>query len=283
MKGVILVAGNGTRLRPITNSYGKALVPLYNKPMIFYGLSLLFSVGIDKIALVCSERDYPLFTELFKNKIYKDKIEFFIQKEALGTAHAVKIAKDFIGKDDFVLLFGDNIFVYNNMTSLLKRSITDNKSITLFAKQVSDPERFGVVEFDKTNKVLSIEEKPEKPKSNYAATGLYVCKNNLLADIDNLKMSSRGEYEFTDVIAKQVKNGVAKVCPLPKECAYLDTGTFDSLLECSFLIKEFENKYGLFGAVELELYKAGLIDKIQLEEAISIYAKDYKTRLQKSL
>ena len=283
MKGVILTAGSATRLRPITNCYGKVLVPLYNKPMIFYGLSLLLSAGVSEIAIVCNERDYPLFFELFKDKIYKDRLKFFIQKEALGTANAIKYAKDFVGDDDFVLLFGDNIFVYQNMSVLLKDAIKNNEGITLFAKEVNDPERFGVIEFDKNNNVLTIEEKPQKPKSNFVATGLYVCKNNLLKEIDLLKKSPRGEYEFTDVIAGQVERGLAKVCPLPSECAYLDTGTFDSLLECSVLIKEYEKENGLYGAVEFDLYKSGKITKEEFKGAITIYAKDYRERLNKML
>ena len=283
MKGVILTAGSATRLRPITNCYGKVLVPLYNKPMIFYGLSLLFGAGVSEIAIVCNERDYPLFCQLFKDKIYKDRLKFFIQKEALGTANAIKYAKDFVGDDDFVLLFGDNIFVYQNMSVLLKDAIKNNEGITLFAKEVNDPERFGIIEFDKNNNVLTIEEKPQKPKSNYAATGLYVCKNNLLKEIDSLKKSPRGEYEFTDVIAGQVERGLVKVCPLPSECAYLDTGTFDSLLECSILIKEYEKENGLYGAVELDLYKSGKITKEEFKGAITIYAKDYRERLNKML
>ena len=283
MKGVILTAGKATRLRPITDCYGKVLVPIYDKPMIFYGVSLLFGAGVDEIAIVCNESDFSTFCKLFSDEIYKNRISFFVQKEALGTAHAIKYAKDFVGNDDFVLLFGDNIFVKRDMAKLLKRAIKDNAGLTLFAKEVKDPQRFGVVEFDKENNVLSIEEKPEKPKTNFAATGLYVCKNSAMKEVEKLKKSPRGEYEFTDVIIKFVQNKNVKVCPLPKGCKYLDTGTFDSLLDCSNIVKSFEAKNGLFGCVELELYRSGKIGKEAFEKSISHYAKDYRERINRSL
>ena len=283
MKGVILTAGKAIRLRPITDCYGKVLVPIYDKPMIFYGVSLLFGAGVDEIAIVCNESDHSTFCKLFSDEIYKNRISFFVQKEALGTAHAIKYAKDFVGSDDFVLLFGDNIFVMKDMQDLLKKSIKENVGLTLFAKEVKDPERFGVVEFDKDNNVISIEEKPEHPKTNFASTGLYVCNNRAMKEVEHLKKSPRGEYEFTDVIQKFVENKKAKACPLPKKCQYLDTGTFDSLLECSNIVKDFEAKNGLFGCVELELYRSGKITKSQFKNSISHYAKDYKERIKRSL
>ena len=283
MKGVILTAGKATRLKPITDCYGKALVPIYNKPMIFYGISLLFGAGIDEIAIVCNNDDKPIFQKLFSDEIYKNRISLFVQKEALGTANAIKYAKDFIGSDDFVLLFGDNIFVMKDISNILKKVIKDNTNLTLFAKQVPDPERFGVIEFDEKFNVLGIEEKPEHPKTNYVSTGLYVCCNSVLKKIDDVKESSRGELEFTDVIQNFVEKRNAKVCLLPDNCQYLDTGTFDSLLECSNLIKQFELENGLFGCVELQLLKGGKINKIEFEKSISKYAKDYKTRILNSL
>lgn len=283
MKGIILTAGNATRLRPITDCYGKVLVPVYNKPMIYYGVSLLFGTGIDEIAIVCNKKDYSTFANLFSQKIYKDRIKLYVQEQALGTAHAIKYAKEFVNGEDFVLLFGDNVFVMKDMQKLLKQAISQNKGMTLFAKEVKDPQRFGVVEFDNNNNIISIEEKPENPKTNFAATGLYVCDKEAMNKIDNLKQSSRGEYEFTDVIQEYVKNGKAKVCLLPGNCNYLDTGTFDSLLDCSILIREFEKANGLFGCIELELLKTGKITKEEFEESISHYAKDYKERIKKSL
>ncbi len=283
MKGVILTAGKATRLRPITDCYGKVLVPIYNKPMIYYGISLLFGAGVEQIAIVCNENDYSTFCKLFSEEIYKKRISFFVQKEALGTAHAVKYAKDFVGKDDFVLLFGDNIFVMDNMKTELKTAIEENVGMTLFTKKVKDPQRFGVIEFDKDKKVLNIEEKPEHPKTNFASTGLYVCDNGVMDQIAKIEKSSRGEYEFTSVIKNYIEEGKVKVCLIPKKCNYLDTGTFDSLLECSNIIKKFEDKNGLFGCVELELYKSGKITKSEFEKSISHYAKDYKERILKSL
>ena len=283
MKGVILTAGKATRLKPITDCYGKALVPIYNKPMIFYGVSLLFGAGVEEIAIVCNENDHSTFKNLFGEEIYKNRISLFVQKEALGTANAIQYAKDFIGDEDFILLFGDNIFVMKDIKKILKKAIKDNSNLTLFAKQVPDPERFGVIEFDENYNVLRIEEKPEHPKTKYASTGLYVCCNSVIKKIDSVKESSRGELEFTDVIQSFVKNKSAKVCLLPDECQYLDAGTFDSLLECSNLIKEFEAKNGLFGCVELDLLRNGKINKLEFEKSISHYAKDYKTRILESL
>lgn len=283
MKGIILTAGNATRLRPITDCYGKVLVPIYDKPMIYYGVSLLFGAGIDEIAIVCNKRDYKTFKRLFSKKIYEGRIKLFIQKQALGTAHAIKYAKNFAKNDDFVLLFGDNIFVMKDMQKLLNQAIKDNNGMTLFAKQVKDPQRFGVVEFDSDNKIIGIEEKPANPKTNYAAAGLYICDKYAMDKIEGLNKSPRGEYEFTDVIQDYVKNGKAKVCLLPAECQYLDTGTFDSLLECSIDVKEFEKDNGLLGCIELELLKAGKISEKEFEESISHYANDYKTRIKSSL
>ncbi len=283
MKGIILTAGNATRLRPITDCYGKVLVPIYDKPMIDYGVSLLLGAGIDEIAIVCNKKDYKTFKGLFDKSIYKGKIKLFIQKKALGTAHAIKYAKKFIKEDDFTLLFGDNIFVMKDMGNLLKNAISENHGMTLFAKQVDHPQRFGVVEFDKNYKIIGIEEKPAQPKTNYAAVGLYICENAAMQAIETLQLSPRGEYEFTDVIQNYVKDGKAKVCVLPDECKYLDTGTFDSLLECSIDVKEFEKKNGLLGCVELELYKLNKITKQDFKNVISHYAKDYRERIEKSI
>ena len=283
MKGIILTAGNATRLRPITDCFGKVLVPVYNKPMIFYGVSLMFGCGIDEIAIVCNQRDYNTFQNLFGRDIYKNRIHLFVQKEALGTAHAIKYAKDFVQGDDFVLLFGDNLFIMKDMPNLVSSAIKDNEGMTLFAKEVKDPQRFGVVEFDKDNNILSIEEKPKNPKTNYAATGLYICNKDAIDKIDNLAISPRGEYEFTDVIEDYVNQHLAKVCVLPEDCKYLDTGTFDSLLECSIDVQKFEKENGLLGCVELELYKQNKISKQEFDSSIAHYAKDYKERIEHSL
>ncbi len=283
MKAIILTAGNATRLKPITDCYGKVLVPIYDKPMIDYGISLLFGAGIEDIAIVCNKKDYKTFKELFDNEIYKGKVKLYIQKQALGTANAIKYAKKFVKDDDFVLLFGDNIFVMKDMGSLLKQAIKENQGMTLFAKQVSDPQRFGVVEFSQDYKIIGIEEKPSKPKTNYAAVGLYICDNMAMKKIETLQKSPRGEYEFTDVIQDYVKSEKAKVCILPDECKYLDTGTFDSLLECSILVKEFEKQNGLLACKELELFRAGKINEQEFEKAISHYAKDYKDRIKASM
>lgn len=283
MKGVILVAGNAKRLRPITDCYGKALVPIYNKPMIFYGLSLMIKMGITEIAIVCNERDVKVYNELLINKYKNFKIELFVQKEALGTAQAINYAYDFIGSSDFALLFGDNIFVMDNIKEYLIDAKDKNEEITLFAKAVSDPERFGVIECDEDNKILSIEEKPKNPKTNLASTGLYICSNKVKEKLKNVKVSERGEYEFTDVISECVKKGKAKVCVLPDSCAWLDTGTFDSLLDCSILVKEFEKNHGLYGCIELDLLKENIISKDEFKELIQHYSEDYRNRILRSL
>ena len=284
MKGIILAGGSGTRLYPLTLTISKQLLPVYDKPMIFYPLSTLMLAGIKDILIISTPNDLPKFRELLGDgSSYGIKLSYEVQPSPDGLAQAFIIGEKFIDGDACAMILGDNIFYGNGLSRHLQRAAGQANGATIFGYYVDDPERFGIIEFDKNNNVLTIEEKPQKPKSNYAATGLYVCKNNLLKEIDSLKKSPRGEYEFTDVIAGQVERGLAKVCPLPSECAYLDTGTFDSLLECSILIKEYEKENGLYGAVELDLYKLGKITKEEFEGAISIYAKDYRERLNKML
>lgn len=283
MKGIILTAGNAKRLRPITDCFGKVLVPIYDKPMIFYGLSIMAKLGIREVAIVCNERDFKTYKELLVNRYNNFDIKLFVQKEALGTAHAINYASDFIGDDDFTLLFGDNIFVMKNIEDYLIKAKHENEEITLFAKEVLDPERFGVIESDKDNNIISIEEKPEKPKTNLASTGLYICSNSVKQKLKNVKLSLRGEYEFTDVISLCVKEGKAKVCVLPKSCSWLDTGTFDSLLECSILVKEFEKNNGLYACIELDLLNQNIISKNEFNSLIEHYSSDYKNRILNSL
>ncbi len=283
MKGIILTAGNAKRLRPITDCFGKVLVPIYDKPMIFYGLSIMAKLGIREVAIVCNERDIDSYKNLLVNKFSNFKIELFIQKEALGTAHAISYAKDFIGSDDFTLLFGDNIFIMPDLKEYLLEAKNNNKEITLFAKEVHDPERFGVIESDKNNNIISIEEKPKNPKTNLASTGLYICANSVKEKLENVKLSARGEYEFTDVITECVKNKTAKVCVLPSECEWLDTGTFDALLECSLLVKNYEKKYGLYACLELDLLNENIISKTEFEKLIEHYSEDYKNRILSTL
>lgn len=258
-------------------------MPIYDKPMIFYGLSIMAKLGIREVAIVCNERDIDSYKNLLVNKFSNFKIELFIQKEALGTAHAISYAKDFIGSDDFTLLFGDNIFIMPNIKEYLLEAKNNNKEITLFAKEVHDPERFGVIESDKNNNIISIEEKPKNPKTNLASTGLYICANSVKEKLENVKLSARGEYEFTDVITECVKNKTAKVCVLPSECEWLDTGTFDALLECSLLVKNYEKKRGLYACLELDLLNENIISKTEFEKLIEHYSEDYKNRILSTL
>lgn len=279
MKGVILTAGNAKRLRPITDCYGKVLVPIYDKPMIFYGLSVMIKLGISEVAIVCNKSDFNVYKKLLVKRYKKFKIKLFIQEKALGTAHALSYVKDFVGKDDFTLLFGDNIFVMNDLKKYLCEAKFKNNGITLFAKNVSDPERFGVIQSDDNNNVISVEEKPKSPKSNLASTGLYICENNVINELSNLKMSERGEYEFTDIINKYVKNAKARVCILPENCNWLDTGTFDSLLECSNVVKNYEDSYGLYSCLELDLFKENIISKDEFLNEIDHYSNNYKEKI----
>ncbi len=285
MKGVILTAGAATRLRPITNTYGKVLVPIYNKPMIFYGISLMIKCGIKDICLVCNKSDIGLYQHLFSN-IFSDcgvNIGLVIQEQALGTANAVKYAKNFVGDDDFVLLFGDNIFVMDGMEQVLADAIKNNTGLTMFAKAVEDPERFGVIEYDENFNVTKMEEKPANPKTNIASTGLYVYSNEAMKQIDDIKLSPRGEYEMTDIISDYVNNKKAKVKIFDASCHWLDTGTFDALLECSQLVCEFEKQHGLFACLELDLLKQGFINKEKFEELIKKYSADYKQKIYNTL
>ena len=265
MKGVILTAGNATRLKPLTFVTGKILVPIYNKPMIFYGVSLLIKCGITDIVIVCNKHDINLYRHVFDNKYaeYGLNISFVLQQKALGTAHALKYASDFVGGEDFVLLFGDNIFISNNMDKLLLDAIKHNTGLTLFAKEVKNPQSFGVLEFDKNNFITNMEEKPKNPKTNFASTGFYIFKGDAMEKLKKVKKSSRGEYELTDVILSYISEHRAKIKLLDNNCNWLDTGTFDSLLDCSNYVKEFEQKNGLFGCIELELYNKKLINKTQ--------------------
>ncbi len=284
MKGVILTAGGATRLKPITEVYGKALVPIYDKPMIYYGVSLLINSGIKEIALICSPNDLSLYKSLFDEK-FNDlglNFQFFVQKSPKGTADAVKSAMDFIENEDFVLLFGDNIFVMNGMEKLIRKGIEINSGSCMFVLPVNDPERFGVVEVA-GDKVIGMEEKPEHPKTNLIGTGLYIFSKETSKKLQNIQLSARGEYEMTDVLLSYISEGNAKYIKLPEECKWLDTGTFDSLLECAQVIKEFEDNNGPYGCLELDLYRQGFITKEKLLESISRYKKDYKDRILNTL
>ncbi len=284
MKGVILTAGGATRLKPITEVYGKVLVPIYNKPMIYYGISLMIRSGVKDIAIVCSKADLAMYKKLLDRfKPLSLNVEFYVQSKPLGTAHALKSALDFIKDDDFLLLLGDGIYVSKDLPKTIKNAAKNNTGITIFAKNVSDPERYGVILYDKDFNIFNMEEKPQFPRSNSAITGLYIFKKDVASKLQKLKKSVRGEYELTEIIQDYVENKRAKAVILPDGCEYLDSGTFDSLLQCSNLIKDFERENGLYGCIELELYKSKLITKQQLLDFASHYAKDYQNRVIDSI
>ena len=286
MKGIILTAGAATRLKPITDAYGKVLTPIYDKPMIFYGVSLLVSLGIKEIALVCNARDASLFRKMFKHLDPHIKLSYFYQFRPLGTAHALKLAKKFFDGEDFVLLFGDNIFISENpqnLAKIIEKAIKNNTGISMFAKNVEDPRSFGVLEYDKKFNITNMEEKPEHPKTHAAVVGLYAFKPDVSQKLNDLKISPRGEYELTDIIKEYIAEKRAKVTILPDDCQWLDTGTFDSLLACSQIVKDYEQKHGLIGCPELELYKQKIINKSTLSTLADHYAKDYKQRLLDSI
>lgn len=280
MKGVILTAGAAKRLRPITNAYGKVLTPIYDKPMIDYAVSLLISCSIRDIVIVCNRQDEGTFKRLFSRfNGMGVNFKFCVQKAAKGTANALRYAKKFVAGDDFVLLFGDNVFVSKNMQQLVKKAMDENPGLTLFASPVPDPRRFGVVEVDQTGRITNLEEKPEHPKTNLAATGLYIYKGEAMKKVDAVKLSPRGEYELTDVIKEYISEGRARVVCLPPDCKWLDTGTHDALLACSQLVAEFEEKNGLFGSLEAEMFKAGLMTAEEAKKMAENYCGEYKARL----
>ena len=277
MKGIILAGGSGTRLYPLTIPISKQLLPVYDKPMIYYPLSVLMMAGIRNILIISTPRDLPLFKALLGdgNKL-GIQIEYKIQNEPKGLAQAFTIGEDFIGSSSVALILGDNIFYGNDLQNILQKNI-NQKGSTVFAYQVSDPKRYGVIEFDKNKKALSIEEKPEKPKSNYVIPGLYFYDNDVIQISKSLKPSKRNEYEITDVNKIYLENNKLNVAILGRGTAWLDTGTFDSLHEAGSFIQIIEKRQGLkIGCIEEISYRMSFIDKTQLLEiANSIKNSNY--------
>ncbi len=245
-KGIILAGGNGTRLSPITNAISKQLVPIYDKPMIYYPLTTLMMVGIKEIMIITTKRDEKAFRTLFKNGNHLGiSIKYAIQDNPDGIPQALLIAQEFIGDSPIVLVLGDNIFHGSNLIQSLKEANLDDENSTIFAYPVKDPERYGVVEFDENYNVLNIEEKPKDPKTNYAVTGLYFYQNQVIKKIKNLKPSKRGEFEITDLNQLLLSEHRLKIQLLGRGAAWLDTGTCDSLHEASSFIKIIEQRQGL--------------------------------------
>ena len=266
MKGIILAGGSGTRLHPLTLATSKQMMPVYDKPMIYYPLSILMLAGIKEILIISTPHDLPNFEKLLGDGASLGcKFSYKVQEEPNGLAQAFVIGADFIGSDSVALILGDNIFYGDGLSHLLQ-DMKEPEGGVVFAYPVSDPERYGVVEFDKDNKVISIEEKPAQPKSNYAVPGLYFYDNSVVDIAKNIAPSSRGEYEITDVNKVYLERGKLRVGVLSRGTAWLDTGTFNSLMQAGQFVQVIEERQGLkIGCIEEVAYRMGFINADQLK------------------
>ncbi len=267
MKGIILAGGSGSRLHPLTLSVSKQLMPVYDKPMIYYPLSTLLLAGINEILIITTPHDQESFKKLLGDgsKI-GCSFEYVVQREPNGLAQAFILGKEFIGDDSVALVLGDNIFYGSGMSRLLQSNNNPDGGV-VYAYHVSDPERYGVVEFDESMRAISIAEKPEFPKSNYAVPGLYFYDNDVVEIAKNIQPSTRGEYEITDVNAEYLKRGKLKVSVMNRGTAWLDTGTFSSLMQAGQYVQVIEERQGLkIGCIEEVAYRMGFINKEQLLE-----------------
>lgn len=280
MKGIILAGGSGTRLYPITKAVSKQILPLYDKPMIYYPLSVLMLVGIREVLIISTPRDIVLFKELFGDGHHLGmEFQYAIQDQPRGLADAFIVGKNFIGNNSVALVLGDNIFYGQSFTSTLKSAATkiqQSQGAVIFGYYVKDPTAYGVVEFDGGGKVLGIEEKPAKPKSNYAVPGLYFYDNSVVDIAANVKPSARGEIEITSVNNEYLSRGQLSVELLGRGMAWLDTGTYDGLLEASNFIATIQKRQGMYvSCIEEIAFRNGWLDKAQMLELASGYKTEY--------
>lgn len=285
MKGIILAGGSGTRLHPLTLAVSKQLMPIYDKPMIYYPLSILMMAGIKEILIISTPHDLPQFKKLLGDGSQLGcRFEYAIQEVPNGLAQAFVIGEEFIGNDNVALILGDNIFYGVGMDDLLKENSNPNGGV-VYAYHVSDPERYGVVEFDEQMNAVSIEEKPKEPKSNYAVPGLYFYDNSVIEIAKGLEPSARGEYEITDVNAAYLAQGKLKVAVLSRGTAWLDTGTFASLTQAGQFVQVIEERQGLkVGCIEEVAFRNGFIDATQLKQlAEPLLKSGYGTYLMQLL
>lgn len=281
MKGIILAGGSGTRLHPLTLAVSKQLMPIYDKPMIYYPLSSLLWSGIREILIISTPHDLPLFRQLLGDGTRLGcRFEYAVQEHPNGLAEAFIIGKEFIGNDKVALVLGDNIFYGTGLSDLLQANNDPDGGI-IYAYHVNDPERYGVVDFDAEGNVLSIEEKPIVPKSNFAVPGIYFYDNDVVEIAANIKPSHRGEIEITDVNKEYLKRGKLKVSILDRGTAWFDTGTFNSLMQASQFVQVIEERQGLkIGSIEEAAYKMGFIDAEQLKKlAQPLLKSGYGTHL----
>lgn len=274
MKGIILAGGSGTRLYPITKGISKQLMPVYDKPMVYYPLSVLMLAGIHEILIITTPEDSPQFQRLLGDGSELGcRFEYAVQKVPNGLAQAFVIGEKFVGKDKVALILGDNIF-YGAGFSKLVQSFNDVEGAAVFAYEVHDPERYGVVEFDGNQKAVSIEEKPKQPKSNYAVPGLYFYDNNVIGIAKNMQPSARGEYEITDVNKEYLKSGKLKVGIMNRGTAWLDTGTFDSFADACEFVRVIEKRQSQkVGCIEEVAFRMGYINREKLLILADKYAK----------